>query len=284
MPDFATIADLRTSLARFDAETRADAFHTGRYRLRYITWGSGPPVVFIHGLCDLTRSFAMVMAPLVDAGFQVIGYELANSLDDDANLGMYKHPDYAADLVALLDHLGLPQVDLVGSSFGSTITLRALIDFPDRFRRAALQGGFARRPLMRIERGLARLGRYWPWRMGDLPIRERVMMELERPMFTGCPDEVFRFLLTNSGETPIRAAARRALILDKLDLRPLLPRIPHPVLMIGGDRDTIIPRPLERDVEDGVKNVRRVEFSPCGHYPQYTLPRPTAAELLAFFS
>ena len=52
---------------------------------------------------------------------------------------------------------------------------------------------FARRPLIRIERGLARLGRYWPWRMGDLPIRESAMTRLEKPVFDGCPDEIFRF-------------------------------------------------------------------------------------------
>jgi pimeloyl-ACP methyl ester carboxylesterase len=284
MPEFATAADLRESLARYDAEARPGAFPTGRYRLRYVTWGDGPPVVFVHGLCDLSRSFAMVMRRLVDAGFRVVGYELADGAGDGAKLGSYRHPDYAADLVALLDHLGIPQVNVTGSSFGSTVTLRALAEHPDRFRRAAVQGGFARRPLIRVERWLAQLGRSWPWRMGDLPVRDAVMAKLERPMFEGAPDEVFRFLLGNSGRTPIRAAAWRALVLDELDLRPTLATIPHPVLMIGGDRDTIIWRSLEEEVEAGVKSCRRVEFAPCGHYPQYTLPGPMAAELIGFFS
>ena len=94
--------------------------------------------------------------------------------------------------------------------------------------------------------------------------------------------EIFRFLIRCSGETPIRAAARRALILDTLDLRPKLPNIPHPVLMIGGDRDAIVPRWCEADVEKGLPNVRRVEFTPCGHYPQYTMPGPMAEEMGRF--
>lgn len=285
MSRFATAADLSAAVARFDAESVPGSFRSPRYHIRYVTWGpaSGPPVVFVHGLCDLPRSFAMLMSRLVDAGFRCVGYDLADGRGDGANLGMYRHPDYAADLVALLDHLRIATADVMGSSFGSTVTLRALAEYPTRFRRAALQGGFARRPLMRIERGLARIGRYWPWRMGDLPIRDTVMAKLEKPMFAGADDAVFRFLLANSGRTPVRAAARRGLILDKLDLRSLLPAIPHPVLMIGGDRDTIIPRYLEGQVEAGLRDVRRVEFAPCGHYPQYTLPGPMAAELIGFF-
>ncbi len=280
----ATAADLSDAVSRFRAEPTAGVFDSPRYRLRYLSWGhpAAPPVVVVHGMNDNPLSFAMVLVRLVDAGFRCVAYDLPDGRDG-ANLGMYKHPHYAADLVALLDHLGIAKTDLLGSSFGSTITLRALAEYPDRFRRAALQGGFPRRPLKRIERGLARLGRYWPWRMGDLPIREGVMRRLEKPFFAGTDDAVFEFLLQNSSRTPIRAMCRRTLIIDRLDLRPLLPKIPHPVLLIGGDRDPLVPRHLEAEVEAGVPNARRVEFAPCGHYPQYTVPGPMADELIRFY-
>lgn len=285
MPEFATIADLSAALHRFDSESRPDVFATGRYRMNYVTWGpsDGPPLVLVHGMCDVPRSFAMLMSRLIDRGYRCISYDLADGQTDGAVLGQYRHEHFVEDLIALLDHLHLDRVCIMGSSFGSTVTLRALATYPDRFRRAALQGGFARRPLIRIERGLARIGRYWPWLMGDLPIRNAIMAKLELPMFEGCPIELFHYLLVNSGRTPIRAAARRGLILDTLDLRPMLGSIPHPLLMIGGDRDTIVPRQYEAEVEAGVKDVRRIEYSPCGHYPQYTLPGPMAAELAAFF-
>jgi pimeloyl-ACP methyl ester carboxylesterase len=252
--------------------------------MRYVTWGSGPTVILVHGLCDQPLSFAMLMAELVDRGFRCVCYDLANGKDDDAKLGVYTHADFADDLITLLDHLKLDTADVKGSSFGSTVVLHALLRQPTRFRRVVLQGGFAHRPLMRIERGLARLGRYWPWRMGQLPIRNTVMEKLEKHQFVGCPPEVFQFLIECSGDTPIRAAARRALILDKLDLRPRLSQIAHPVLMIGGDRDAIVPRWCEADVEKGLSNVRRVEFAPCGHYPQYTMPRPMAEEMARFLN
>lgn len=281
-----TVEELLISLARYDREAVPGCFHTGRYNLRFVTWGTASPalrpVILVHGLCDTNRSFAMLMARLVDDGFHVVGYELANGKDDDAVLGSYRHEDFADDLVALADHMGFEQVDVMGSSFGSTITLRTLIRHPGRFRRAILQGGFPRRPLLRIERGLSRLGRYWPWRMGELPIRETAMTKIEGHQFVGCPPEIFRFLLDCSGQTPIRAAARRALMIDKLDLRRHLPAIRTPVLMIGGDRDVLVPRELEAEIEAGLPDVRRIEFSPCGHYPQYTMAGRMAREMASF--
>ena len=277
-----TTDDLHAAVARFHAEAVPHAFHTGRYRLRYRTWGVGPTVVFVHGMCDTTRSFAMQMAALADHGFRCVGYELANGLDDDAVLGMYRHHHFGDDLIALLDHLNLDTADVQGSSFGSTVTLSAVARYPDRFRRVVLQGGFPRRPFLRVERGLARLARYWGGRMHQLPIRNRVMEKFEKQQFLGCPDEVFRFLIECSGETPIRAAALRGLMIDKLDLRPKLGGIRQPVLMIGGDRDALVPRPLEAELERMLPDVRRVEFAPCGHYPQYTVPRPMADAMAEF--
>lgn len=279
-----TAADLTAALARYDAEAQPAAVHTGRYRLRYVTWGDGPrpPLVFVHGMADQARSFAMVMSRLVDAGFRCVAYELANGPDDGANLGVYRHPHFVADLIALLDHLRLPLVDLIGSSFGTTVALRTLATHPARFRRCVLKGGFARRPLSRWERGLSRLGRYWPWRLGDLPFRVREMRRLEGRGFAHCPPEVFDFLLECTGRTLCRAAALRTLIIDTLDLRPLLPKIPHPVLMIGGDVDGIVFRWCEAEVEAGLTDVRRVELSPCGHYPQYTMPGPLAEVIRGF--
>ena len=277
-----TTDELQSATARFDAEAKPATFDTGRYRMPYASWGDGPrTLVFVHGLCDWPRSFAMLMSRL-SGEYRCLAISLADGRTDGANLGMYSHADYAHDLIALLDHLQIDRVDLLGSSFGSTVALRTAITYPDRLNRAILQGGFARRPLIRIERGLARVGRYWPWLMGDLPIRETSMRKLEAHAFVTAPKEVFDFLLVNSGRTPIRAAARRALLLDTLDLRPQLQQVRSPVLMIGGDRDTIVPRMYEAEVEAGVPDVRRIEYSPCGHYPQYTHPERMAQDMREF--
>lgn len=282
--DHPTAQDLRQAQARFSREARLRDFRTPRYHGQLIDWGRSdrPPLVFVHGMSDQPMSFIMVMAHLVERGYRCLAYPLPNGRGDGANLGMYRHPDYVRDLVRILDDLGLEQVDLVGSSFGTTISQRMLVNAPSRVRRCVLLNGFPRRPLMRIERGLARLARYWPWPMKDLILREQVMARLEAEQFAGCPTEIYRYMLDVSGVTPCRAAARRTLIIDKLDLRPLLGQIPHPVLMIGGNQDVIVPKVYEMELFQGLKNVRRIELSPCGHYPQYTMPGPVAQHIDEF--
>src|SRR6478609_883142 len=100
-----TADEFRTALARYRREARRGVVHTGRYRLGYRVWGSGPPVVFVHGMADVGRSFVMVMARLADR-FTAIEYDLPNGLTDGSAIGRYSHREYVADLVALLDHLG----------------------------------------------------------------------------------------------------------------------------------------------------------------------------------
>jgi pimeloyl-ACP methyl ester carboxylesterase len=278
-----TAADLATARQRYDAEARPGEFQTGRYKMRYVRWGAGTPVVFVHGLCDHPKSFCLLMAELVDRGYEVFCYHLANGQDDDAKLKTYTHDDFVEDLVAFLDHCQLGPVFVKGSSFGSTITLAALLKHPSRFNRVVLQGGFAYRKISGLEKNLSKMGRGWHFRMRQLPGRKVVMGLLEKPQFVGCPPEIVKYLAECSGDTPVSAAAHRGLILSELDLRPKLKDIPHPVLMIGGDRDTIVPRDAERTVEEGVPNVKRVEFSPCGHYPQYTMPSQMAEEMDRFY-
>ena len=281
-PD-ATDALCSAALGAFVREATHSALDTGRYRMRFCVWGSGPPLVIIHGLSDAVRGFAMVMRRLAPH-FTCIAYELPNGLDDGAKLGAYRHRDYTADLYALLDHLKLPRVALVGSSFGTTIATRALADQPERFAKCVLKGGFAFRPLRWYERFGSRQGRYWDGRLCELPFREFAMKRACPATWDGCSPLARALFLHCNGWTPIRAAARRAVMLDKLDLRPLLPQIHTPVLLIGGDRDRIVPWGREAVLLQNLKDVRRVEFANCGHYPQYTHPVATADAVRAFLA
>lgn len=251
--------------------------------MRFSAWGSGPPLVILHGLSDAVRGFAMVMHRLAPH-FTCVAYELPNGLDDGAKLGAYRHRDYASDLFALLDHLKLDRVALLGSSFGTTIALRALAERPERFMKCVLKGAFAYRPLRWYERFGARQGRYWDGRLCELPFREFVMNRACPATWSGCSPLARELFLRCNGWTPIRAAARRAVTLDTLDLRPLLPAIRTPVLLIGGDRDRIVPPEREAVLANHLPDVRRVEFTECGHYPQYTHPGATAGAVRAFLS
>jgi pimeloyl-ACP methyl ester carboxylesterase len=276
--------NLRDAFDRFGREAKRGGCDTGRYRAHYFDWGRGPEaLVFVHGLADLARSFVPLAAEL-SYRYRCVAYDQPHGGADGARVGRYRHDDFVADLVGLLDHLGIDRAVPVGSSFGTTIVLRALHDHPDRFPRAVLQGGFARRPLLGPELTLARVARYAPasFRMADLPLRERTQREFDLPAFVGAPPGVWEFFAANSGAMPARTVARRALLLHRLDLRSLLPAVRQSVLLVGGDRDRVVPLAYEKELLGALPSGSRVEFSPCGHYPQYTHAGEMAEAIRAF--
>src|SRR5271166_3483489 len=133
---------LEQVLDRFRREAVPGTCDTGRYRMRYFSWGEGPPLIFIHGVSDSADGFVQPISRLA-AHFRCIAFDQAGMKGDGARIGRYRHEDLVNDLLALFDHLNLPRAYLVASSFGSTIALMAMRGRPDRIPRAVLQGGLA---------------------------------------------------------------------------------------------------------------------------------------------
>ncbi|VTS01079.1 alpha/beta fold hydrolase [Tuwongella immobilis] len=261
---------------------RKGVVDTGRYRLRYLAWGdSGPAIVFIHGLSDSAISFAGVMAALRDR-YRCIAYELPDGKADGAPLIRYQHTDLVSDLLALMDELAIDRASILGSSFGSTVALRALAEAPKRFPVGMLQGGFAYRPLHPLERLAAQIARYLPWRMRDLPMIEQSQQFVDWPTFRNGSPEAWNLFRVSSRTPRAESVARRALLLHSNDLRPLLPRIQQPVLMIRGEADRVIPPEVEATALDALPNVTQTMMPGCGHYPQYLQPRQMADAMHAF--
>lgn len=277
-------ARLCDSLAQWRAESRPGELITRNYRCRYFVWGNGPPLVFIHGLCDRAVSFVPMMHALQDR-FQCVGYELPDGAGDGARIERIRFDDLVTDLFALLDRLQIRQTYLFGSSFGSTIALAAMARQPARILRSVLQGGFAWRPVVGWERIACQFLRYGRGLMGSLPLRKHLHPHAEHAVFLEHNrQEMWDFLVENSNAVSKSATARRGLMLEQLDLRPLVPSIRQPVLLISGDRDSIVPKSCDDVLMERLPHVDRVEIPNCGHYPQYTHSALTAAIVQQFLT
>lgn len=262
---------LAPALERFRREALPGVVDTGRYKMPYFAWGEGPPLIFVHGLCDDAASFMLPIARL-SRRFCCIAYDQPLGQNDDARLAPYRHDHLVEDLNALVDHLGLSTSYLFGSSFGSTIVLTALQRGPGRFPRGIVQGGFARRRLAVAEMLLARFARYWPGQMAHLPGRAELLHLGQGKPFAQREPAMWDYFLERSGHFPIATVARRALLVDQVDLRPQLPTIRQPILMICGDQDGVIDKTCEQDLLRGLPHVSRAEIEGCGHVPQFTHP------------
>jgi pimeloyl-ACP methyl ester carboxylesterase len=256
---------------------------TGRYRMPYYVWGEGPPLVFVHGVSDSSRSFLLPVARL-SSHFCCVAYDLPAGNGDGARLGRYTHADLVSDFWALLDHLGLRQSYVLGSSFGSTVALAALHERPQRLPRAILQGGLAHRPLRPRERVLARLARWLPGPMARVPFREKMLRRTTFADFADQPPEVWRYFLDSCGAPRVRSLGHQVLMLGGLDLRPLLPAIRQPVLLVCGERDRVVPPPYSDMLLEGLPNAGRVVIEGCGHVPSYSHPEALAEVVRRFLT
>jgi len=104
--------------------------------------GSGerhrPPVVLVHGINANARYFVGTACVLAGAGRAVYALDQRGHGSTDRLPGGYDLAETRADLAAWLDALELPQVDLVGHSWGGKVALDFTAAHPRRVRRLAL--------------------------------------------------------------------------------------------------------------------------------------------------
>jgi 3-oxoadipate enol-lactonase len=108
-------------------------FHVSRgCRLHFETLGEGRAVLLLHGFTNYGMAWTPQLPALVHAGYRAILPDLAGhglSAPADAITAV---PDLAADVVALLDHLGIERAVLCGLSLGGMVAQQAAVDVPGR--------------------------------------------------------------------------------------------------------------------------------------------------------
>ena len=122
--------------------------HTVRlhgHELSYVDSGSGPVVLFIHGILGSQRQWSHLVDK-VDDDHRVVVPDLFGHGDSAKPTGDYSLGSHAATLRDLLDHLGIERVTLVGHSLGGGIAMQFSYLFPDRVDRLVLvsSGGLGR--------------------------------------------------------------------------------------------------------------------------------------------
>jgi pimeloyl-ACP methyl ester carboxylesterase len=122
-------------------------FQSDGVRLHYVLAGpdDGRPIVLVHGFCSdyqLNWVGTRWQEALTGAGHLVLGLDCRGhgASDKPHDPAAYGRGEMAADVVRLLDHLGLVRADLLGYSMGARIGLEAVLARPERLGRAVLGG------------------------------------------------------------------------------------------------------------------------------------------------
>jgi pimeloyl-ACP methyl ester carboxylesterase len=115
--------------------TKGQQLDINGINLNVLVEGAGDPVLLLHGYPDSIYLWRDVIPELVETEHQVIvpdqrGFGLSDAPEGKEHYAMDK---IAADALAILDHLGLSKVQLVGHDFGAIVGWYLALNFPERF-------------------------------------------------------------------------------------------------------------------------------------------------------
>jgi pimeloyl-ACP methyl ester carboxylesterase len=110
--------------------------HEG-HRLAYTEYGEGPrTVVLVHGLLLSQRMQAPLARELAERGNRVITLDVLGHGKSDRPRDMWRYSMtfFGEQVIGLLDHLGLDQAVIAGTSLGANVALEACAVAPERVR------------------------------------------------------------------------------------------------------------------------------------------------------
>jgi pimeloyl-ACP methyl ester carboxylesterase len=126
----------------------------GQGRLRYLTGGSGAPLVLLHTVRTQAEHFRHLI-PLVQQRYTVYALDLPGMGYSEIVPGAsYEEPAMRAAVRRLLTQLDLRDVTLLGESMGAVLAVTTAAELPDRVRRVVAvnpydyAGGIARSSLL----------------------------------------------------------------------------------------------------------------------------------------
>ncbi|HEX7051491.1 MAG TPA: alpha/beta fold hydrolase [Longimicrobiales bacterium] len=236
----------------------------GRFRLHSVHTGAGPPAVLLHGLAGSHRWWRTTI-PALARTHRVHVPELIGFARNPAAGPLPDIARTAELIVEWLDALGIERPHLVGHSMGGQIAIHLAARQPDRVARLVLvdAAGIPRqRPLAELVRLLAELIPPPAWgRPSFLPTIARDALRM--------------------GPLALAAAARR-LLAD--DVRPLLPTIRSPTLLIWGRLDPLTPLDHAWTLADGIPDARLCIIPDAAHNPMVDRPEAFNEILTSFLA
>ncbi len=285
--------------------------------LSYADIGTGPAVLFVHGLLGSHRHWTQLMHTLA-AERRLIAPDLFGHGASAKPVGDYSLGAHAATLRDLLDRLEVERVTLVGHSLGGGIAMQFSYLFPDRvdrlvlvssgglgrelsllLRAAALPGAELVLPVITsrwlhqrtaaIADGVSRLGRLGQASLGRLSL-DRLGLSRLGVRASADLTEAWRALgdLDAEGRRAFLATVRSVIdpggqTVTAWDHLPMAATVP--TMLVWGAKDRIIPSwHAVTAARTGFPGCRVEIFERAGHFPQLSEPERFAALLADFIA
>jgi pimeloyl-ACP methyl ester carboxylesterase len=229
-------------------------------RTRYLLRGSGPPALVLHGWGASIEAVYPIVTALAPVA-SVCALDLPGFGESEPPPAPWGVEDYQEFLAAFMDALAIERPTIVAHSNGGRIAIRMAATEPARAARLVLVDSAGIRPKRTLrwyrKVAMAKLGKHAARRLG-------------------APGERLRALLVGrAGSSDYLAAGEMRPTLVRLvnaDLRPFMPRVRVPTLLVWGANDTDTPVSDAREMERLIPDAGLVVLEGAGHYSYLDQP------------
>jgi 3-oxoadipate enol-lactonase len=208
--------------------------------------------------------------------FQVIRYDLRGHGASPVPAGPYSIAELGADLLGLLDRLGLERASLCGISIGGMSSMWVAAHAAGRVDRLVVCCSSARiDPEARYGERAVTVREH-----GVSAIAEAVLARWFTPAFTAVHTDVVERMRARLIETPREGYAGCCEALAAMDLRAALPSIRAPTLVIAGGEDPALPPRHSEGIAKAILGARLEVVPEAAHLANIEQPT-VVGELIA---
>jgi pimeloyl-ACP methyl ester carboxylesterase len=255
------------------------------------TGGSGPPLLFVHGLGGCWQNWLLNIPEFMES-HRVIAPDLPGFGESQMPAEKVSIKGYGKVLDALCDTFDVDRPVVVGNSMGGFVGVELALAFPTRVERLVLVSAAGlsiesqrREPLLTGARVWA-ASATWIGARGRSVLTRPRMRRLGMQLLVRYPERLssqLTFELVRGTGTPGFVPAMKALL--SYSVRERLGDIEVPVLVVWGRNDMLVPRGDAREFVEliGV-NARREMFEDTGHLSMLERPSRFNALLADFIA
>lgn len=254
--------------------------------LAYEDWGHGKPILFVHSWALDSQMWAPHMLHFNAMGMRTIAMDRRGHGRSDRPYGGYDYDRLADDLAALIEHLDLRELTLIGHSMGTAECVRLLSRHgTERIARVILLSPVAPcyvgddgtpLPASTFAPALAAIHADFPQWLAEGADGFYLLDE------TGTSEGVIRRTIDIMLSTSLHAATECFRTRVSADLRNELPHIDVPMLVIHGQRDVSELVAFGRAIARLVPGCRYLEYADAPHGMFHTHQRTLLKDMQAF--
>jgi non-heme chloroperoxidase len=221
-------------------------------RLFYSVWGSGRPILLIHGGNVGSDIWTFQLSPLIESGYRCIVYDQRAFGRSDCPAGGYDFDTLASDLNQLIHHLNLPKLSIMTFSFGAGVLSRYLSLYGSGLVESAVLIAPITPFFLRTAdnpEGLERATAYEPFRAGMLEDRPKLFRDSLDALFPAetaeqpVSDEMKAWIIGSALQAPLMPMLELYRTSSETDFRGDMKCFTMPTLIVHGDADVFVPAP-----------------------------------------